>query len=104
VLARTSVKTNPRQLSALYLLAAQELEVLCCDSSAPSHAQLSGFVLTIHAMSFCKSAMQAMQGNEAMTWQAVTWQMLKGPKRHLRTKGTDLHMAAWLLGSMLNLT
>jgi len=55
-------------------------------------------------MSFCKSAMQAMQGNEAMTWQAVTWQMLKGPKRHLRTKGTDLHMAAWLLGSMLNLT
>jgi len=38
-----------------------------------------------------------------MTRQAVTWQMLRGPKHRLRTKGTDLRMAAWLLGSMLHL-
>ncbi len=44
-----------------------------------------------------------MQGNEAMIQQAVTWQMLRGPKRHLRIKGTDLCIAAWLVGSMLNL-
>lgn len=49
-------------------------------------------------------AVQAMQGNEAMTQQAVTWQMLRGPKHHLRTKGTVSRVAAWLLGSTLRLT
>ncbi len=65
-----------------------EWSVLACCPGAPFHNQVSGFVLSTHAMSLCKMAVQAMQGNEAMTQQAVTWQMPRGPKHRLRTKGT----------------
>ncbi len=79
------------------------IEKSSCDSSTPSHGQPRAYILTTHAMSFCKLAVQAIQGNEAMTRQAVIWQMLRGPKHRLRTKGTDSHMAAWLLESTQNL-
>ena len=74
----------------LYLLVAQELEMLCCQCSPPSHGQLRAFVV----MSLCKPWVQAMQENEAMTRQAVTWVMLRGPKHRLRTKGSDSRIAA----------